>query len=563
LFKTISDKLQRMPAAGFGPMGVSAYQNTTGGSGPPFSPTSAVNGLSVNGAGQIVLGNDAGGISATLLNNREIPTAGFNTLFSGAGSVTIGTSVLNGTATAGLFSGLPKLSLSGARPTMDLNIDDFGTISGVPWGTSSFVFRSSSPFAPYLGPANFGANVTAAMNYHYASTGSALPSGYTSAIEFSMGQNDGTDSLPLSIYGKGNHFAGTYLVPTVNVSDCLTSGWANGFAGGNYLLLTPQVTLRGAGGKNTQLELSNAGASTANNENAIFFSVDNAPLFVASSYPSTKTVFVTKSTTNAAGTKIQSYLATTNAVQGGGLVGQEFLSFFPESQTNYLPAVSANYRMNIGVYLTNDGLQNSSVTSLYIDAFANPIFIRNLPTSGATVNNFLVVDNATFKATQTNIIQVNTGTGIAINGNATIAGNEIVNGSGGITVNSDGFTGGVKINSTGTAANSDASLALTNNIGTIGQLFLTASTNTGIAGADALGFYSNGAGGIKIFAQNATGTILFSTGAAPTTAMTIKANQTINMSNLQIFATNALALAGGLVAGDLYRNAAGVVSITF
>lgn len=43
--------------------------------GPPFAPGSAINGLSLNGAGQIVLGNDFPGVAAILLNDREIPFA--------------------------------------------------------------------------------------------------------------------------------------------------------------------------------------------------------------------------------------------------------------------------------------------------------------------------------------------------------------------------------------------------------------------------------------------------------------------------------------------------------
>lgn len=45
---------------------------------PPYLPGSADNGLSVDpGTGHIVLGNDVGLTTATLLSNREIPTAGF------------------------------------------------------------------------------------------------------------------------------------------------------------------------------------------------------------------------------------------------------------------------------------------------------------------------------------------------------------------------------------------------------------------------------------------------------------------------------------------------------
>lgn len=50
--------------------------------GPPFVPTSARNGVSVDAGGFIVLGNDAGGALAVLLNNREIPLAGFRIDFT-------------------------------------------------------------------------------------------------------------------------------------------------------------------------------------------------------------------------------------------------------------------------------------------------------------------------------------------------------------------------------------------------------------------------------------------------------------------------------------------------
>lgn len=56
-----------------------------GGSGPPFALNSADNGLSVDPVSRhIVLGNDTGGITATLLKDRVIPMAGFNVGFSDA-----------------------------------------------------------------------------------------------------------------------------------------------------------------------------------------------------------------------------------------------------------------------------------------------------------------------------------------------------------------------------------------------------------------------------------------------------------------------------------------------
>jgi hypothetical protein len=58
------------------------------GSSGPFS--GAINGVSQNPAGKVVLGNDAGGTLATLVSNREIPMAGFSILFSGSGNTAAG-----------------------------------------------------------------------------------------------------------------------------------------------------------------------------------------------------------------------------------------------------------------------------------------------------------------------------------------------------------------------------------------------------------------------------------------------------------------------------------------
>lgn len=54
--------------------------------GPPFPASAAENGLSVDpGTGAIVLGNDTGGVLATLLSNREIPLDTFTIAFLNAG----------------------------------------------------------------------------------------------------------------------------------------------------------------------------------------------------------------------------------------------------------------------------------------------------------------------------------------------------------------------------------------------------------------------------------------------------------------------------------------------
>ena len=68
-------------------------------------------------------------------------------------------------------------------------------------------------------------------------------------------------------------------------------------------------------------------------------------------------------------------------------------------------------------------------------------------------------------------------------------------------------------------------------------------------------------------ANDIPGKLVLSTTAAgataPTPRMTIKASGIINFSNAPVYADNAAALAGGLVAGDVYRKADGTLMITF
>jgi len=54
-----------------------------------------------------------------------------------------------------------------------------------------------------------------------------------------------------------------------------------------------------------------------------------------------------------------------------------------------------------------------------------------------------------------------------------------------------------------------------------------------------------------------------SNGGNITERMRIKSNGIVNISNTPVYATNALALAGGLVAGDIYKSATGVLSIVY
>jgi hypothetical protein len=68
-------------------------------------------------------------------------------------------------------------------------------------------------------------------------------------------------------------------------------------------------------------------------------------------------------------------------------------------------------------------------------------------------------------------------------------------------------------------------------------------------------------------ANDMPGRLVFSTTAdgasTPTERMRIKSSGIINFSNAPVYADNAAALAGGLVAGDVYRKADGTLMITF
>lgn len=357
--------------------------------------TGANNGASLSGA-NVVLGNDVGGVGAVLLSDREIPTAGFDTHFSGLGSITVGDSPLNGNITVGQFNNLPKLVLAGGKPTFDFHIEDDGFVGGMPWGSANLVWRATNANTPKLTNLGvFGDNVTGALNFHYGTVNSSTP--YTSTFEWWMATVLG-DVIPFSIYGKGTHFAGNYngMATTVRIANSQLIGWNNAtFDSSVYILGQPQLSLRAETGKNTQLELSNPGTSLFTLENQIFFSVDNAPIFVASSYPSNKTVFVTKSSTSVNGTIISSYLATNNVISGANLAGQEMMSFIPQPVGGYLPTVAINFKLALGNYLSNDGYLNGKVSTLIVDAFNQPFYFRKLPQINNTLNNILVIDTAT------------------------------------------------------------------------------------------------------------------------------------------------------------------------
>jgi hypothetical protein len=79
------------------------------------------------------------------------------------------------------------------------------------------------------------------------------------------------------------------------------------------------------------------------------------------------------------------------------------------------------------------------------------------------------------------------------------------------------------------------------------------TSNPGVNGND-MGIGTNG---------SATGKIALCTGAGYLLRFLVKANGILNATNVPTYATNADALAGGLVAGDFYRTAIGQLQIVF
>jgi len=104
-------------------------------------------------------------------------------------------------------------------------------------------------------------------------------------------------------------------------------------------------------------------------------------------------------------------------------------------------------------------------------------------------------------------------------------------------------------------------------------------TSVNVANNELLGgihFTDNQAGEYAFIEGRADGTpgvgdypgrLVFSTTAAgassPTERMRIKNDGTINFSNVAVYADNTAALAGGLVAGDVYRKSDGTLMITY
>lgn len=155
-------------------------------SGSPFTAGSAINGLSVNAAGKIVLGNDTGGTTAKLLSAREVPMNGFNLMLSGAtGNLLIGTvtdnakgrlqvngkaSFLNGALfiNTGGFGGAPSLETTSFLTLINTSnlIIDQGSGTGFPeFRLTNAGTTIVNPFCGVIDGFNFNAAANNVQNF--------------------------------------------------------------------------------------------------------------------------------------------------------------------------------------------------------------------------------------------------------------------------------------------------------------------------------------------------------------------------------------------------------------
>lgn len=220
---------------GTGTFILSQQDNASGGGmpAPPFAANSAVNGLSVNGAGQIVFGDDLGGGLADLLNDREIEMSG--NLFR----------FING--------GTPVLLLDNANNFYGLG--DPATFS-VPtfYSVTSGATKSAAIISGDLGLGQYGAH---SLNYDIA-TGEPLVQ--TSAI-------NATDSSVITL--QPNLFDVEFNSDPYLILDNANDRWGIGDVN-NYIKPVILAEITGAGAPiTTQYVQNNAGTLTAYQELAI------------------------------------------------------------------------------------------------------------------------------------------------------------------------------------------------------------------------------------------------------------------------------------------------------
>lgn len=119
--------------------------------GAPFTPTSADNGLSVDGSGKIVLGGPVA-TPSVLLDNRVIDTAGFTLTFNNSAaqsSTVIGNAGVNvfdpsvnanaGISSLGVFAHNSASNNTGTFTAFQWNLTD-GTVDSIRCFTNDFVF---------------------------------------------------------------------------------------------------------------------------------------------------------------------------------------------------------------------------------------------------------------------------------------------------------------------------------------------------------------------------------------------------------------------------------------
>jgi hypothetical protein len=174
---------------------------------------------------------------------------------------------------------------------------------------------------------------------------------------------------------------------------------------------------------------------------------------------------------------------------------------------------------------------------------------------GTSSSRALVIGgNSTNWAGRVQSSTTSTGTGI---GFAAISWSDYATDLGGGSGTSDIVLARSNSNTEGTQA------AVTNGM-LLGRINFNGSDGTAFAN----GAYISAASDGQTWASgDCPGRLVFSTTAdgasSPTERMRIKSSGIINFSNAPVYADNAAALAGGLVAGDVYRKADGTLMITF
>jgi hypothetical protein len=456
-------------ASGFGSLGVmSPASAASGPPSPPFASTSAVNGLSVDPtSGKIVLGNDLGGVTAVLLSNREIPTGGFNTFFTGVGNVVIGTNL-----NAGQRLQIAQ-SLTGAQTTGAVGITATWNTAGVPTLIAAVVTNTASG----LGSLLMDIRTTAGVRFRNFSDGHvqwgdpvATQAMTWSPISIAAGGGSGSGGQSTSFqilarYGQNN---GTTQLNSISINDFITA------SGGTSPLV----------GINLQ-QTYNMPAGFTGLVRGIYFNPQ---------------VLQTPAT---------------GIVAWENVVGD----------------------MNFG---TTSGNVNSGPV-------ASPTAFINNANHAVLLGDVSAVANKTF-------FQLDDA------GTKSV----MIYATGGLTIRDVTGTAHGNI-----AYNAGASgLAILNSA--VGGVTIGNAVEGDIFAIAAGGQTSmNGGGGNNYFAgDGTTAAILVQLGDLgakhnSTTLKVVDARKSVNILTMQTFASNALALAGGLIVGDLYKNAAGVVSIVF